>query len=209
MVDVIDEIREPENEITPTINNLFESALSDFQDRFKSGMPGTIVAYDYKTRRATVKPDFKNKYKDGTIEDSPLIYNVPVKHPGGNDSGVHFPLKKGNKVWLNFADKSLEEWLVNGKEVAPSDARRHHISDAVAYPLGSDPQSPKKISNGDDVTLFHGNIELRLKANGHIQISNGKHELIKTLFDLASAIQVENQGKIIKNKNKIKTFVEF
>ncbi len=178
-----------QSEVTPSFAETIKQALKGASQEIRVCMPARIEAYDYKTQKATVRPNIKRKYKDGSVEGMPLIYNVPVAHPRAGKAFIHLPLKKGDNVMLIFADRSIDKWSTNGGEVDPEDTRTHHLSDAIAYPGLYPFNNGADVTNGDDVIIRNGNTIMHVKANNHLQVINGTTELVKTLCDMMRAVR--------------------
>lgn len=209
MVDFIDEEDRPQEQgATPTLTEVFKQAMDAMASELRVSMPGTIIRYDHKKQLADVKPDFKRKYKDGKVEDAPLIYNVPVKHPRAGDAFIHMPLAKGHKVVLQFSDRSLEKWLSAGKEHDPEDTRKHHMSDAFAYPGGYPFSDTASVANGQDLIMKNKDLEVRIKKNGHIQVFNSRYELMKVLEEWITCDISGSHNWLIRIREKLRTFLE-
>lgn len=167
-----------------TLEDVVKAAANASNAERRSMMPATVIKYDHKTGKCDAQPDFKRNY-NGTLVDMPVIYNIPVANQRSGAAFMHMPLKKGHKVLLSFADRSLEKWLSNGEANDPEDSRTGHLSDAIATPGGYPFNDHPKIVNGDDVIIEHGpNMRLMLKENGHFQIFNKNYEFMKLLTDI-------------------------
>ena len=179
--------RPAQNKATPSLARVMKETVNAKLLETKNMLPGVIVKYDYKTQKADVQPTLKMKSIDGTVFEMPVIYNVPVAHPRAGDAFIHMPLKKGNNVMLIFSDRSLDNWLSSGGVVDPKDSRMHHLSDAVAYPGLYPFNEPLSLNNGNDIIIKNKSggsfLEVRIKKNNHIQIKNGRHDLLKVLSD--------------------------
>ena len=194
LFDFIKEIRNPQRAATPTMSKIMDQATDKMAYDLKVAAPAIVIRYDKDKMLADVRPQFKKKYLDGEILSSPIIYNVPVIQPRAGGAYIHLPIKKGHQVMLVWADRSLEKWLTSGGEVDPEDKRKHHISDAVAYPGGYPFNDTVAVDNGDDVIIRNGNegggrCEVRVKPNNHIQVQNSTNELVKVLTDILKHIR--------------------
>ncbi len=102
--------------------------------------PGTVLAYDHATQRATVALAVRQKIRaarGGAIsnEDIPPIANVPVIFPRATGYADTFPLTVGDSVLVFFAERSIDEWKSTGNASNDAqDIRRFDLSDAVAIP---------------------------------------------------------------------------
>lgn len=133
-------------------------------------MPAKIIKYDYKTRKADVQPGINQKYNDGEVVVLPIIHNVPVVHPAAGGASIIFPVKIGDSVLLMFSEKSLEEWLQDGKQATPDDPRQNDLTDAIAL-IGLFPfSSPSPAENGADLLIDFSGSKIRLKPNGSLEI---------------------------------------
>lgn len=98
------------------------------------GAVAVVVSYEDATQKASVRPVVRGSVQGGGSVRFPVLTNVPVRFPCGGGYSVTFPLKAGDFVWLDFGDRSLDDWLNSGQaDVVPASKRRFSISDAVAY----------------------------------------------------------------------------
>lgn len=103
--------------------------------------PAKVVAYDPATQRTTLTLEFLAiRIVEGEeVPDVPLLlYNVPVRWPGGSLGYVTTPLVPGDTGRVCFADRCLSTWL-NAKEpnalpLDPVNGRTHNLADAVFDP---------------------------------------------------------------------------
>jgi hypothetical protein len=105
-----------------------------------TSIPGRVETYDRTTQRASVQPLLQRSYRgeegERIVETLPVIHDVPVVFPGsGDDYSDTWPISRGDIVWLQFAEASIDKWLhVGGGIVDPRDDRRFNMNDAVAFP---------------------------------------------------------------------------
>ena len=123
------------------------------------GSVAVVVAYDATQQRCSCKPVVRGGIKGSTQGvEWPVLTNVPVRFPAGGDFSVTYPIKEGDFVWLDFGDRSIDDWLNSGQsDVTPQSKRRFHISDAVAYP-GTRPFS-KPLANASSTEMVIGQDE--------------------------------------------------
>lgn len=212
-VKVFNDQSNPQAQMPPTQTSVLKQAFKDYSQQLRVCLPGKIVTYDYKLQQATVQPTFSNEYNDGTVQQMPSIYNVPVVWPSAGESHIHFPLNVGDPVLLIFADKSLDLWLQSGTTSQPNDSRTHHIADAIAIPGCRPFNNPMRVSNGQDVIVANGNLELRLKPNGHVQLfrnlnNQNSLEMISLINQFMYSVVTDNMGGAARAQNKFKNFVE-
>ncbi|MFU8802629.1 MAG: Gp138 family membrane-puncturing spike protein [Bradymonadaceae bacterium] len=131
-----------------------------------TSLPGIVQAYDQATQRATVQLSVQFSRRDpDTGERIPYtpapLPNVPILWPSGGDYSDTWPLVRGDEVWVLFAERSVDEWLVSdgGRVVTPASVRRFNLSDAVALPVRSAHALPSsavanaRVIRGGDIRL--------------------------------------------------------
>jgi hypothetical protein len=205
---IIEEEENLQEEVDPTPVEVIKQAFRAMASDMRVSCPGEVVRYDHKKQLIDVRPVFKRRYKDGKVEEPPIIYNVPVMFPRAGESFVALPMAKGHSVTLVFSDRSLEKWLSSGKVHDPEDTRMHHMSDAMAIPGGYSFNNAVKLHNNKDIIIRNKNLEARIKPNGKIQVLNGKHELIKVMDEWISAELAGSHNWLIRVRRKLRTFLE-
>ncbi len=194
------------------LGNVITEAIKTALRSSRSALPGRIVSYDSVTQAAEVeiqleiplmKLDGRNEVKRGQHEYEPLptLHGVPVGHPRGGGFFVHFPMVKGDFVWVMFSDLSMDEFTRTGTVSKPVDIRSHEL---FPYALpASDPSLPNKLPilpaplPSDELVIGReGGSEIRFKQNDEVHIAGGDDFLslaakvltelqsIKTDFDL-------------------------
>src|SRR5688572_9189268 len=121
---------------TPSLAEVMNHLRGRWSASLRVSLPARVERYDSTNQLIDAKPLIKDRVEgpDGepTSLDVPVITNVPVLFPGAGGFHVTFPVNRGDTVLLVFTDRSLDAWLDRGGLTDPDDARRHHISDAVA-----------------------------------------------------------------------------
>lgn len=115
--------------------------LNHVKDRWAAdvrvALPGRVEKYDAQTQLVDVKPLVNDRFEvaDGVQSlELPVIPSVPLMFPGAGGFHITFPVQKGDEVLLIFSDKSIDAWQNQGGISDPDDARRHHLTDAIAIP---------------------------------------------------------------------------
>lgn len=134
--------------------------------------PAIIVSYDYKTQMASVQPAVNKLYRDGRIDEFPIIHRVPVVFPQSGGAVMHFPVKKGDTVMLLFSSREIETWLNRGGKVTQTDTRMHDLNDAIAIPGLMPFNSSFKAKNNTDVLIKFGDAEVEMKSSGEINMKS-------------------------------------
>ena len=169
------------------LNFLIDKAIS----RINTVLPAKITKYDFKTRKCSVKPLLNYISQDGQEIELPIINNVPLKTISSGGAIINLPVSIGDFVEIRFCQRSLEEWLSNGKQVTPDDPRTHDLTDAFAS-YGLNPFNViSPASNNEDVEIIYAGKTIALKKNGDI-IINGNNVNIT-----ATSVNIEaNQANI-------------
>jgi len=181
------------NEQTNTLSNVYKKAFNSLlAEELNVGLPAIIEeVLDYKKKKVSVKPLIKKQYLNNIELPLPIIENVPVIYPEGDNWIIKPPLKKGQKVWLSFSQRSMDVFLSTGIDSLPGNTDKFSLSDAVAHigfrdfkgdhPLINNNEdleiiyNDKKIMLQDngDITLQNDNGIIAIRANGQIDINNG------------------------------------
>lgn len=123
---------------SPTLAGLLNRVMNRTMEELRVALPAKIVSYDAAKQTADVQPLIKETYENEegeTVSESiPVITSVPIIFPSGGGMRMTFPMSVGDTVMLVFSDRSLDVWQAQGNESDPVDQRRHHITDAVAFP---------------------------------------------------------------------------
>lgn len=149
---------------TREIEEAIVSRILDAMRNLHVGMPGRVESYDSATQRATVLPLILPGFidEDGKIDYDDLqpLSDVPVMFLRSAAFSLTFPIAKGDLVYLQFTDFSIDEWLKEGGRRKPANHRNHDISDAVCSPRLY--HSPTDQVHATDAVLF-GNLRLGSK----------------------------------------------
>ena len=98
---------------------------------------GIIQSFDPATQAATVQMALKRVVAvapDGTrtLQERPLILEVPCFFPFGGGSVMSMPIQAGDNCIVLFNDREIDNWFVNGGVQSPTNYRSHSASDAFA-----------------------------------------------------------------------------
>lgn len=151
------------------LNLIIERAIS----KINTTLPAKIVKYDFTKQKASVQPLINYVSQEGEEVELPIINNVPVKMPRSGGAIIKLPVNVGDYVELSFHQRSLEEWLRDGKQSTPDDPRTYDLTDATAT-IGLNPFSETSpASNNEDVEVIYAGSSIVIKKNGDINIKGG------------------------------------
>lgn len=127
----------------PDIGDALDHHFTSNQAELKTSMPAKIVKYDKDKQWAQVQPLWKRFYldEDGqeVEQEQAIINDVPIQFPRFGNYMILFPLKAGDSVWLQFAERAMESYLASDAKtiIDPVENRMHDINDAYATPCFS------------------------------------------------------------------------
>jgi hypothetical protein len=156
-----------------SINTALRNFMLDILAELHTCMPGQIEQYNSTTQKAEVKPLLKRAMKDGTQLAYPIISDVPVCFPSGNDASITFPLSKGTIVLLLFSEKSLNNWVVSGNDSDTEQGRLHSLSDCIALPGIIPFNAVGKTTDSTAVEVSLKDQKIVIKADGSIELGIG------------------------------------
>jgi hypothetical protein len=123
----------------PTLADLFAAQLRAYSDGLRVMLPAEVVEWSAADPgRASVRPTVRLVRRvDGALVSyrPPILASAPVAYPTSGSYGLTFPLAVGSTGALVFADRSIDEWVVNANaDSEPRDLRRHAYADGVFVP---------------------------------------------------------------------------
>lgn len=137
------------NQLVNDPTRTFKDMLNALKAGFWVATPCIVESYDSEKVTITAYPAIKipMRKEDGTIsmEEIPILQDVPVMFTRGGGCTITHPIKKGDECFVVFADRCIDVWWQNGGIQPPFDNRKHDLSDAFAFFA---PQSqPNRVQN--------------------------------------------------------------
>lgn len=172
---------------TPT--DIIRQAVQSQLAGMHTCLPGRIVSYDYTVQKATVQPLLSKRYKDDTTQQLPEIPNVPVIFPRSANFSMHWPLNSGDLVMLAFSERSIDQWLNQGGIIAPLDARKFDLSDAIAIPGLYPFSSPSPAEDNDNFIIQMGSAKLKMSPDGKWCFHGATEELMGIIDELFGLLE--------------------
>lgn len=153
-------------------------------------LPGVVVAYDAKRQKATIQPRLKSKIGDQEVR-APELLEVPVAHPRAGGFVMHKPLKKGDEVILQFAQRSLDQSGDDASDVDGAPGRMHDLSDAIAMPASY--SKPAELSNMPEKGVYLGTADgkngLTISEGGKVDFKQEGDSLFKVILAFMETIR--------------------
>jgi hypothetical protein len=182
------------NDISLLVNAM-RSALDARILELHTAMPGQIVSFDAATSTCSVKPCIKRKLSNGTIQELPVIQNVPICYPQGGGAIISFPLAVNDPCLIIFNERSLDIWWTKGGIVDPLDARKHNLSDAVVIPgCMPKPRASTRVS-AQHMRVEMGDASIELQTAGKFRIQKiGGDEVLDLISQALQEMSVASNA---------------
>lgn len=97
-------------------------------------LPAVVVSYDRASNRATVQPLISRLTTAGEPVERATIASVPVLALGGGGFGLTFPLKPGDRGWIEASDRDISLFMQSDEMARPNTLRMHEFSDGRFVP---------------------------------------------------------------------------
>lgn len=126
---------------SPTLAELLSTLRAGILRDLHVSCTARVLSFDAATFEVTVQPIPADTLEDasGVLQPVtlPAIAGVPFACLEVGGFHIRVTPVAGDYVTLVFTDRSLDAFLASYTESAPTDERRHSLSDAIAYPLFS------------------------------------------------------------------------
>lgn len=147
-----------------------DSALKDTH----TTLPGVIVSFDAAKQTCTVQPLIQRIWADAGAVSLPVCVDCPVEFPGGGGFFLTFPVVPGDECVIQFSERCIDSWFIDGKLSPPDDYRMHDLSDAIVR-VGIN-NLTKAIAglrtDGVELRSRDGTIRVTMHQNGTIENVN-------------------------------------
>ena len=97
-------------------------------------LPATVVSYDRTANVATVRPLIALLTTSGETVKRAQVAQVPVMALGGGGFVINFPLRPGDRGWIEASDRDISLFLQSGDDAAPNTLRLHSFEDGRFIP---------------------------------------------------------------------------
>lgn len=129
-------------------------------------LPAQVISYDRQSNTAVVQPLITRITTDGQPHERGTISSLPVLALGGGGYYVNFPLKAGDKGWIEASDRDISLFMQGGGMAQPNTLRMHNFSDGRFVPdvMGSysfDDEDADKLV----IASLDGTVKITLSAD--------------------------------------------
>lgn len=189
-----------------TLGGLIEYAFKKMLQGIDGQLPAQVISYDRKTNRATVQPLITRLTTSGEKLERATIASVPVVALGGGDYCITFPLKAGDRGWIEASDRDISLFLQADEIARPNTLRLHEFADGrfipdqfgdYELPDGAEEALVIQHKGGDSAVLLKEiEMELRIK-NASVTVASDK--IILTVG--GNTLELSSGGLLHNGKN--------
>jgi hypothetical protein len=190
------------------VNYQYDDPYNGAEDSFETDTPTLDIAIDLAIKKRLLElhtclpaeitkvrsnafidaqPLLNRRFTDNTVIAMPVIQEVPVVHPRGDDYWLKLPIAVGDKGMLVFSERSLARWKQQGSRTDPQDTRTHDYSDAIFIP-GLYSKANIVEGNADDMVFHNGDAEIFLQKAGKFLVNGETEELLDLISQTVQAI---------------------
>lgn len=117
-----------------TLAGVIEYVFKKMLQGIDGQLPAEIISYDRQSNRATVRPLITRITTAGERVERATVASVPVLALGGGDFGITFPLKAGDRGWIEASDRDISLFLQGNEMSRPNTLRLHNFADGRFIP---------------------------------------------------------------------------
>lgn len=169
-----------------SMQELLNNSFAYHMNNVYTAIPGVVVTVRNNLEDMTldVQPTLNVKNKDGSVEERPVVVNVPFQFPSSSTAAFTYPINVGDSVLLIYSMRGLDTWKRGtGRQVTPTDFRKFDKRDCFAipgiHPMSQSINNPQKRFWDHSTTdaVLVNNIgtaqeqEIRLKSDGDVVVN--------------------------------------
>lgn len=117
-----------------SLAGVIEYAFKKLLQGIDGQLPARVISYDRVSNRATVQPLITRITTSGKRVERATIASVPVIALGGGDYCITFPLKAGDRGWIESSDRDISLFLQTDDAARPNTLRMHEFADGRFIP---------------------------------------------------------------------------
>lgn len=117
-----------------TLSGAFKAIFTKLMQGVDGMLPAVVIAYDRDSDTATVQPQIMVLGTSGETMSRAQVARVRCLSLGGGGFVLNFPLKPGDRGWIEASDRDISLYLQGNKEAGPNTERIHSFSDGRFIP---------------------------------------------------------------------------
>lgn len=186
-------IQQSRNISDPSLKDLIDLSKKDIFLTLNCHALATVqsVDFDDKTISATInyqKTYFEKDEDTGAyvpvLVDYPNLIDVPFIILGGGQSGISFPIAKGDECLILFNDRDIDNWFAGATNGPVASPRLHSLADGIAL-VGFNFSA---MIDPTRVTMYNGSAGVAVSAS-LIKIFNATTTLNTILQDILTQLE--------------------
>lgn len=120
--------------LTGSLSGTLEYVFKKMLQGIDGQLPAQVISYDRVTNRATVQPLISRVTTAGEAVERGTVASMPVLALGGGEFNISFPLKAGDRGWIEASDRDISLYLQTTQQSKPNTLRMHEFSDGRFIP---------------------------------------------------------------------------
>lgn len=174
-----------------TLETVIQTAIDSALKEVHTMLPAVVQSFDPATQTIEAQPTIQRKIS-GELVDLPLLIDVPIRYMKSSKYSISFPIEIGDHVFIVFAERSIDTWLLSGEIQAPGDIRRHSLSDAFAIPMmyAQTEVIPSFDSSNMVIKANNGTSKITISDSGNVDIETTSDTTIESLTKISIAAPV-------------------
>jgi len=148
----------------------FGEIFRKFIQRIDGQLPAEIISYNRQKNVAMVQPLISLITTSGNRIVRAPIAVVPVLALGGGGVFINFPLKKGDRGWIEASDRDISLYMQTGAQSPPNTKRMHSFEDARFIPDVFDEFSYGLTDDAATISSLDGSVRIELLPGGTINL---------------------------------------
>lgn len=199
-----------------TLGGTFATIFRKKMLKIDGQLPAVVISYNRTTNLAMVRPLISLLLTNGQVLARATIASVPVLALGGGGFSMTFPLKAGDRGWIEASDRDISLYMQSGQAAKPNTLRIHQFSDGRFIPdafaqytfdaedangmcLQSWDGTQKITINPANVTIKATNIALIATQGISMQAGTGITRTAASITDLATGAVAITGGTVTLN----------
>lgn len=150
-----------------TLAGAFRSIFAKLLQGVDGMLPAQVLAYDRNSNTATVRALVSVLTTDNQTVQRAQVAQVPVLALGGGGFVVNFPIKAGDKGWIEASDRDISLFRQRGDEAQPNSVRMHSFEDGRFIPdvFGAFTVDAEDMESAMVIQSIDGTVKIALDAD--------------------------------------------